>query len=51
MRIQLKIYVQDVGAFSVVPRGGVDMAKHIGAYFNIFAANLAEMFEIKYIFE
>ena len=36
MRIQLEIYAPDVGGFSVVLRGGVDMANHIGAYFNIF---------------
>ena len=51
MRIQLKIYAQDLDGFSVVPRGGVDMAKHIGAHFNIFAANFAEMFKIEDIFE
>jgi len=51
MPIQLKIYAQDVGDFSVFPRGGADMAKLIGAYFNIFAASLAEMFKMKDIFE
>jgi hypothetical protein len=55
MRIQLTIYAQDVGGKAAVVRlfraEGQIWAKNIGAYFNIPAANFAEMFKIKDIFE